>query len=223
LGLDDEDDALTSEQEEIERTRREQRFLPRRDAHQLRNKFMDTYSRDEHLPKVMKRPKSLIREPLSLLSSETETVYSSEQRNIQHQPQKQQQPDIRMQGHPAAANVLPGMPDYEDLTEAAHQQMEQEALMLQSMVHSDLDSVQKMEQQMVSITTLLTQFSELVSEQSEEVWQIHDTAKETNENMKKGQETLVDAAEKTHQSRHYMAKGIFAMGCLLLLFHWLRQ
>lgn len=208
LGLENDE-----EEDEIEKSRREQRFLPSREAHQWRRNFMDTYERDQTIPKkLLKRPKSLVKEPLSVLSGETETSFKANPET----PQPEEMP---------INNPMPtGLADYqlEELSEAAHQQMQQEAVLLQSIAHSDLDSVQKMEQQMVSITSLLTQFSDLVSEQQEEVWHIHDTAKETKENIDKGQETLVNAAEQTQNSKHYMAKGIFALACMLLLFHWLR-
>ena len=226
--LDDDDDDDHDNDRHTDRHhqqyRREQQFLPQRDAHHLRNKFMDAYRRDEIMTGFqLLRPKSLIREPIQVMSSlagTNETVYHHKQ---------EQQPKTMM----ATTNTnitstsgcsIPGMPThvYEELTEAAQEQMQQEAILLQAMVHGDLDSVQKMEHQMVSIATLLTQFSELVSEQSQEVWHIHDTAKETKDNMTKGQEELVTAAEQTHQSHHYMAKAIFVAGCVLLLFHWLR-
>ena len=228
LGLmDDLDDDDEDEGNALEKARREQRFLPSRDTHKGRNDFMGTYQRDdgEHVT-MMKRPKSLIRDPLSVLSSENEAVFDPHKnksaKDITSYNPSSQRPTIQSVTTIGNSSI----PDYhqvtQDLSEATHQQMQQEALLLQSMVTSDLDSVQKMEQQMVSITTLLTQFSELVSEQQEEVWQIHDTAKETKDNMDKGQDALVNAAEQSYQSNHYMAKGVFAMGCLLLLFHWLR-
>lgn len=241
LGLVDDDDKYDddAEQAEMERLRREQRFLPSRDAHNLRNKFMETYHQDEHLinSKMLKRPKSLIRDPMSVLSAQTEMVFdpknnSSDSKFNSSSSRNQVQQDDSLVGgghitsYSTGNNI--GVFDYqndmarEQMVEAANHQMQQEALLLETQAHSDLDSVQKMEQQMVSITTLLTQFSEMVLEQQEEVWQIHDTAKETKDNMDKGQSTLVDAAERTQQSKHYQAKGIFAMGCLLLLFHWLR-
>ena len=99
--------------------------------------------------------------------------------------------------------------------------LQQEAVMLQAVTQNDLDSVQKMEQTMADITTLLSQFANLVAEQQEDVWEIHDSAATTKENMQKGQENLHEAKERTVASSHYMAKGIFAMGCLLLLLNWL--
>jgi hypothetical protein len=88
---------------------------------------------------------------------------------------------------------------------------------------SDLDSVQKMEQKMVEITTLIGQFSNLVQEQQEQIISVHESAVETKENITKGQENLVDAADRTKQSKHYKAMIIFAMGCILLFFHILRN
>ena len=225
LGLLDDDDNITGVGKDA--SLREQRFLPSRESHKGRNNFMETYQQDERDDVgLRKRPSSLIRDPMAVLSSGNEVAYDPHKKSKAssfENNQQQQRPTI--QGVTTIGNS--DIPQYHQVTheeyaEVSHQQMQQEALLLQTMVNSDLDSVQKMEQQMVSITTLLTQFSELVSEQQEEVWQIHDTAKETKDNMDKGQESLVNAAEATYQSNHYMAKGIFGMGCLLLLFHWLR-
>jgi hypothetical protein len=213
LGLDDVDDDADMD--------REQRFLPSREAHNLRSNFLETYQQDEHLPKMLKRPKSLVRDPLSVFSAESENAtYKSASERQSETPHQ-----MTTQNAYGNTTMSASLPDYsvtQEMNEVAQEQMQQEAVLLEAMAHSDLDSVQKMEQQMVSITSLLTQFSELVSEQQEEVWQIHDSAKTTKDNMEKGQENLVGAAEQTNQSKHYKAKGIFAMSCLLLLFHWLR-
>eukprot|EP00536_Pseudo-nitzschia_multiseries_P001196 jgi/Psemu1/2722/gm1.2722_g len=88
---------------------------------------------------------------------------------------------------------------------------------------NDLDSVQQMEKRMVEITTLIGQFSNLVQEQQEQVLQVHESAKETKDNIDKGQENLIDAAERTKQSKHYKAWSIFAMAAILAFFHILRS
>jgi t-SNARE complex subunit (syntaxin) len=79
-----------------------------------------------------------------------------------------------------------------------------------------------MEQMMVNITTLISQFANLVSEQQDDVYTIHDAAAEVQQNMSQGQEHLVEAKDRTRSSHHYMAKGILAMTILLLLLHWWR-
>jgi len=90
------------------------------------------------------------------------------------------------------------------------------------MASNELDSVQQMEKRMVEITTLIGQFSNLVQEQQEQVLQVHDSAKETKDNLDKGQENLIDAAERTKQSKHYKAWAILAMTGILAFFHILR-
>ena len=211
LGLDDiEDDEPT-----------EQRFLPNREAHQLRSNFLETYQQDEHLPKLPKRPTSLVRDPLSALSGESDNVKYMPASERQDLPQTLQ-PQRNVTSTSQQYQQLPNFSDTQEMNEAAQEQMQQEAVLLEAMAHTDLDSVQKMEQQMVSITQLLTQFSELVQEQQEEVWQIAETAKDVKDDMDEGQKQLTDAADQTYQSKNYKAKGIFAMACLLLLFHWLR-
>ena len=103
--------------------------------------------------------------------------------------------------------------------------LEEETMQLatEMIATSDLDSVQKMEQKMVQITTLIGQFSNLVQEQQEQIVSVHESAIETKENIEKGQENLVDATERTKRSKHYKALVIFAMGFILLFFHILRN
>ena len=88
---------------------------------------------------------------------------------------------------------------------------------------NDLDSVQQMETRMVEITTLIGQFSNLVSDQQEQVLQVHESAKETKDNLDKGQENLIDAAERTKKSRHFKAWLILAMSGILMFFQILRN
>ena len=88
---------------------------------------------------------------------------------------------------------------------------------------NDLDSVQQMETRMVEITTLIGQFSNLVQEQQEQIIQVHESAKETKDNLDKGQENLIDAAERTRKSRHYKAWSILAMSAILMFFQILRN
>jgi len=88
---------------------------------------------------------------------------------------------------------------------------------------NDLDSVQQMETRMVEITTLIGQFSNLVQNQQEQVEIIHENAKETKENLDKGQENLIDAAERTKKSKHYKAWSILAMASVLMFFQILRN
>ena len=80
-----------------------------------------------------------------------------------------------------------------------------------------------METRMVEITTLIGQFSNLVQEQQEQIVQVHESAKETKDNLDKGQENLIDAAERTRQSRHYKAWSILAMSAILMFFQILRN
>jgi len=112
-------------------------------------------------------------------------------------------------------------------TEESNRQMEedlqQEVAMLTVAAQNDLDSVQQMEQRMIEITTLISQFANLVGEQQEEILQIHDSAKESKANVNKGQESLVDATDRQKKSRHLLAWIVFGMSMTLLFFHVLRN
>jgi hypothetical protein len=108
-----------------------------------------------------------------------------------------------------------------DYYEQLQDDMNAEAIQLTTtlVATSDLDSVQQMETRMVQITTLIGQFSNLVQEQQEQVLQVHESAKTTKDNMDRGQENLIDAADRTKRSKNYKAWIIVTMALLLLFFH----
>ncbi len=119
--------------------------------------------------------------------------------------------------------ATPSLP-YQERQRLEQDELQQEAVLLQeTIVQSDLDSVQKMEQRMVEITTLIGQFANLVSEQQEDILDIAHHAHETKQNMTKGQENLVDATERTKRSKHYLAWTIVGLSLTLLFFHTLRN
>jgi t-SNARE complex subunit (syntaxin) len=125
---------------------------------------------------------------------------------------------------PRKPQVLPyQQPTTEEARHQLEEDLQQEAALLTVSVQNDLDSVQKMEQRMVDITTLISQFSNLVSEQQEEIWQIHEAAQNTKDNMEKGQDHLVDATERTKRSKHYTAWAVVGMALILLFFHTLKS
>ena len=102
------------------------------------------------------------------------------------------------------------------------QQLQREsAALLSTYQHSDLDSVQKVERSMVEITQLLSRFTDLITEQQEDIFMIHDQAVKSKENVDKGQDQLVDAARRGEKSRHPMASFILFMGLMLLFLNWI--
>jgi t-SNARE complex subunit (syntaxin) len=84
-----------------------------------------------------------------------------------------------------------------------------------------MESVQKIERSMVEITTLLSRFTDLISEQQDSIFVIHDQATKSKENVDQGQNQLVDAADRGEKSKHPMATFIFLSALLLLLFNWI--
>ena len=84
-----------------------------------------------------------------------------------------------------------------------------------------LSDMMAVEQKMMEITTLLNQFSNLVSEQQDDVIAVYENTSETKNNMEKGQEQLVSAKNRAKSSKHYMATFILVMSILLLLMNWL--
>ena len=85
----------------------------------------------------------------------------------------------------------------------------------------NIDEIHQIENSMMQITTLINQFSNLISEQQEDVIMIHDTTIESKELLEKGTDKIVDATERTKKGGHYMAKAIFAMSIILWLLNWL--
>jgi hypothetical protein len=209
---------LFDEEDEVER---EQRFLPRRQSPPDDNDFISKYAHRNE-PRIPSRPGFLAQ-----LAKKKRRVAPPVQDNISKEALKEAGNRPVTSQIPIVPQKPKIMPYQQPTTEEARRQVEEdmqlEAVMLTVAVQNDLDSVQKMETRMVQITTLISQFSNLVCEQQEEIWQIHDSAKETKENIDKGQENLVDAAEKTKRSKHYMAWTIFAMSMTLLFFHTLKN
>eukprot|EP00980_Cylindrotheca_fusiformis_P001144 scaffold319_cov97-Cylindrotheca_fusiformis.AAC.4 len=205
--LDEEDD-----------TEREQRFLPRKGRPLDDYDFMTKYTEAREERKLPSRPSFLahfdaaLKKDLSLSTTEKESPRGADP--TKYVPQKKvEKPEV--------------MPYQQQTTEESRRQLEedlqQETVMLTMAAQNDLDSVQKMEQRMVEITTLIGQFSNLVGEQQEEIIHIHDSAKESKENMDKGQENLIDARERQKKSKHWLAWIIFSMSMTLLFFHTLRN
>jgi len=113
------------------------------------------------------------------------------------------------------------MPYEEDNDEHMEQLHRESAAILATYQHSDLEGVQKVERSMVEITSLLSRFTDLIQEQQEDIFMIHDQAVKSKENVDKGQDNLVDAANRGDKSKHPMATFIFFMALLLLFFNWI--
>eukprot|EP00569_Conticribra_weissflogii_P012109 CAMPEP_0171380724 /NCGR_PEP_ID=MMETSP0879-20121228/30022_1 /TAXON_ID=67004 /ORGANISM="Thalassiosira weissflogii, Strain CCMP1336" /LENGTH=402 /DNA_ID=CAMNT_0011891949 /DNA_START=339 /DNA_END=1547 /DNA_ORIENTATION=- len=110
--------------------------------------------------------------------------------------------------------------EYEEKNNTEQLQHES-ATLLATYQHSDLEGVQKVERSMVEITQLLSRFTDLISEQQEDIFLIHDQALKSKENVEKGQNQLVDAAKRGDKSKHPMATFIVVMAMLLLFFNWI--
>ncbi len=95
--------------------------------------------------------------------------------------------------------------------------LQQEQIFLTTKVqNTKLDAAHKVESQMMQITSLLSQFSSLITEQQEEIQVIADSTVKSRQNVDKGREKLVQATEQRKKSRHYFAWVIFGLGVLLL-------
>ena len=99
------------------------------------------------------------------------------------------------------------------------QQLEQETILLTHKIQNEsLDSIHKVENQMIQITSLLNQFTSLINDQQVEIEMIHENTMKSKDNVEKGSEQLIQAKESKKRSRHYFALIIVWMGlCLLFL------
>ena len=104
--------------------------------------------------------------------------------------------------------------------EETRQELQKEAVLLEASLQNELDSVHQVEQSMTLITSLLSQFATLVSEQQEEVVAIHDSTLFSKQNVSQGQESLMDAKERTKKSKHYMATLVWTVAMILLFFNY---
>jgi len=141
------------------------------------------------------------------------------QTDRQQSQQYQPTPKIPSIQQPPHQNIPP--PFYEEEEEQIDQLQRESAALLATYQHSDLEGVQKVERSMVDITQLLSRFTDLITEQQEDIFMIHDQALKSKENVDKGQDQLVDAANRGEKSKHPMATFIVVMALLLLLFNWI--
>jgi hypothetical protein len=112
--------------------------------------------------------------------------------------------------------------NYQEEEDYTTQQLQREsAALLSTYQQSDLESVHKVERSMVEITQLVSKFTDLITEQQEDILMIHDQAVRSKENVDKGQDQLVDAARRGEKSSHPIATFIVFMALLLLFFNWI--
>jgi hypothetical protein len=153
---------------------------------------------------------------MDLPSATSEAV----QQPQQHQKSQQyhSQPKIPIK-QPLTLKKPP--PVYEEEEGHMGQLQRESATLLATYQHSDMEGVQKVERRMVEITSLLSRFTDLIAEQQDSIFMIHDQALKSKENVVKGQDQLVDAANRGGESKHPMASFIFLSALLLLMFNWI--
>jgi hypothetical protein len=107
-------------------------------------------------------------------------------------------------------------PESETLQNQAEILQQEQVFLTAKAQNTKLDAAHKVESQMMQVTSLLSQFSSLITEQQEEIQVIADSTVKSRQNVDKGREQLVQATEQRKRSRHYFAWIIFSMGFLLL-------
>ena len=189
-------------------------FVPQHAAPSMSTGFMATYARDDNITVSAKPPSMFAKRPSnnddSVQQPPTKQVKRSSQQTL---PVVRQEPMVY---HDNQEDLLERQRRQE-----ARDQLQQEALLLEASLQGELDVVYQVEQRMTDITTLLSQFANLVSEQQEEVVAIYDTTVSSKENVSKGQESLVDATERTKRSKHRMATLVWVIAMILLFFNYI--
>ena len=192
----------------------ELRFLPKAPRPSQAYDFLDAYQIGKDLTKQeFQRPTSILRRrrPQAPPPSKMPRQNSDVMVPVGH-----------IEGVEQLLPYLPSKPPNEE-DDDYHKMLQHEALVLTATLQNDLDSVQQVEARMTEITALLAQFSNLVSEQQTEITNIHETTVQSKKNVEKGHDHLVDAAERTKKSRHYMATVVAFMAFLLLFFNTIKR
>ena len=200
------------------------RFLPDNndDAPSSANdaSFMNKYQSPGFSQDDLKRPTSMLLKETttSMLLKETTTSASEEQERKPLRPMATTKPEPKNEGMPYQNEGFLPQEDREQ-QQQRNEALAQEAVLLTALVQNDLDSIQQVEARMTEITTLLSQFSELVTEQQADIAMIHETTVRSKQNVVKGQDHLIDAAERVQRSKHYMATLIVILALVLLFFN----
>lgn len=194
-------------------------FLPTRPSHKLQARFAGRY--EETAVLVPLRPESQLfpeTKEAAIPSSTTQSLKQTKQQEEAAALQRQQQLRQQQAQQAAAQEAAQSEQEQQELL-----LQEQQTLLLQQQHDSDLAGVQQLEESMVQITTLLSQFGQLVADQHEDVSHIQEQTVQAKENIEKGQEALIKAKDRTVQSNHTMAKSIVVLAWIVLFFHWLRD
>jgi hypothetical protein len=218
------------DEDDDERPRQNQQFLPKKrhlGADTVGIDFISKYASKPSTGVVPKPPDFLVR----LSKLQKQLMPSHQQGDVSdNRSQSTTTGKTGTTAPPSMFNFAPSQPlgamqPFLDYQKQLQEDLQEETVQLSTalIASSELDSVQQMETRMIEITTLIGQFSNLVQEQQEQVLQVHESAKETKDNMEKGQANLVDAAERTRRSKHYKAWVVLVMALILLLFHTLRN
>lgn len=221
----------------------QQRFIPSRPAHRFHQDFYTSYEQDRFLtlpPAPFSSKSSLFWKEAqkdyfqtynatnikSTTTTEPErrrllSPFLSKTKHVTNDNRMSEQSKNQSLSYQIDPNNPMGTDHIEDYYYSDAAQLQQESMLIEATLNSDLESVTQMEKMMINITTLLSQFAELAQEQQEDVWEINKTTADTKENMDKGKDQLIDAKERTASSKHYMAKTIAVLGILLLILNWI--
>ena len=174
---------------------------------------------DEELERILQEPPPSIPNWLQQRCGEKMPTQDSRQPPVQIPTQKasNKPPALHVPKETTNAKDEIKMQANVETNESQATVLQQEQIFLKATVqNTNLDAAQKVESQMMQITSLLSQFSSLISEQQEEIQVIADSTVKSRQNVDKGREKLIQATQQRKSKRHYFAWVIFIMGVLLL-------
>ena len=105
--------------------------------------------------------------------------------------------------------------------EAFEESLALEGSILAASLHSELDAAEEMERQTTQIANLLTSFTNLVQQQSEQIGLIEETTKRAKEEVEKGGEELVTAKERNEKAGYTVPLIIAFLAWSLLFVNWI--
>ena len=105
--------------------------------------------------------------------------------------------------------------------EAFEESLALEGSILAASLHSELDAAEEMERQTTQIANLLTSFTNLVQQQSEQIGYIEESTRRAKEDVEKGGEELVTAKERGDKAGYTVPIIIAFMGWSLLFMNWM--
>jgi t-SNARE complex subunit (syntaxin) len=110
--------------------------------------------------------------------------------------------------------------DEDALSPEERAELEAENLALQDQLDSELEHMQRMEQELAKITAMCELTSRKIDEQAAEIDDLHQNVLQAVDNIDAGNAQLQKASEATVSSRLFMLVFLLVSSMTLLFLHW---